>query len=1420
MKTSFLRSLQDQIRALTSGRSAQRRRRLENVSTEQLETRHMLAAVVELVGDSNTAPAGLPPNTEFVDVNGTLFFTASTVANGLELWKSDGTTEGTVRVSDIQAGPASSDIKYLTNVNGALFFSADDGVHGPELWKSDGTISGTSLVADFAPGPVGTHPRELVNSNGTLFFLGGYRFQGESVFKSDGTAAGTTAIGILPGPQPFLSNLTSIAGVPHFVKSTFGRSMSDQIWRTDGTFEGTVPVTAFPESNRTQIGRLNAADDHIYFEANDGELEWEIWTVDDSVVGAHSVSDIEPQPLDSRVRIELTIGSNVFFTYENGPQIELWRTDGTTDGIQFLSPSNGVPLTEFNGKAYFFQSGQLWKTDGTSAGTGQVTSGTSIFNGRMVRAGGNLYFVGIEAGRLEIWVLDGTTEKLRGLTHVDPSGHGFRLSTLVGVGSTLFMAADDGIHGTALWASDDTTDGTRMLKEIQTGNSDSSPSELTNVNGDLYFTADSSDPPTFRGIWKGPSGAHGTSQPLSGSPTAQSLVNANGSLFFVGSYFNGTNVWTANSSGVHEVRGDAFVPYYLGATLAVAGDTVYSMFQGAASTNSLGLWKTKGTAAETVLVHKFDSTSTIFESVSIGNSIYFVADDSLHGYELWKSDGTEAGTFMLGDLSQNWYTIPRQLTVAGDKVYFQMGSETAVTDGTIEGTKILGALSTQLSLHSPQEFASIDDTLFMSIFSPATGFELFKTKGSVETTSLVKDILPGDVGSRPRNLTNLNGKLVFVADEPAGRSLWASDGTSEGTRRLHQFGPVTDPSAGQNWSVVDGKVMFTVLDPAAGLRTIWISDGTIDGTLKITANLDETLVIDPATTFTKYGGGIAFAAATEAVGTELFRIDTIIAVTSPSEITLVDRLATETAVSGTDLAWADVAGAIQYDVWIQNLSNPSLPVVRKRVNEPRFSVFGNSVIEDNLNPGDAYRVWVRSLPVLGSPSAWSAAKDFVLGPDPVMHSVMPFSVSTKPTLSWVGPADVISYEIWLSNRDTKTRTLYETNLTTTTFAVTASLAPAKYEVWVRGTRADGTKTAWSTVNQFVVLAPPVTLTAGAGDQKSPRPTFTWSGVNGATGYDVSVYLPDGKKLVYSAKNITGLSHIPTQDLPAGKFVVYVRAMKNSQPFSAWGAGNALWMKLPPTNLRSTATGFAWDAVPFAGSYTFELRGTSGALYVPRTTQTGTTIELTAPLPPGKYTLRIIANYATSSSNWSETFSTELFHPPVSLTSSAAATVDATPTISWTATTGASSYELLVTKSGSVVPIYTRTGITGSSHRIDVPLARGINQIQVRAIFPDGSRSSLSAVQSLQIGIGTAVKFADKTLSWNAANGATNYELWIDYLGTPKQQKIVYQPLYLTTSYKLPSTLPKGRYQTWLRPVRAESGQLYYGTWTYVVFDVV
>ena len=149
---------------------------------------------INLAGGSN---GSLPPSGDFANVNGTLFFQAFETNAGTELWKSDGTIAGTSLVKDIFPGGtnAGSQPQSLTNVNGTLFFFArKTSFLRFDLWKSDGTTNGTVLVKDFGNEVSNYTIPKLTNANGTLFFFAPETAGQTKLWKSDGTTSGTTPV--------------------------------------------------------------------------------------------------------------------------------------------------------------------------------------------------------------------------------------------------------------------------------------------------------------------------------------------------------------------------------------------------------------------------------------------------------------------------------------------------------------------------------------------------------------------------------------------------------------------------------------------------------------------------------------------------------------------------------------------------------------------------------------------------------------------------------------------------------------------------------------------------------------------------------------------------------------------------------------------------------------------------------------------------------------------------------------------------------------------------------------------------------------------------------------------------------------------------------------------------------------------------
>src|SRR6186997_352706 len=103
---------------------------------EALESRRLLS--VSFLKDINPTPTEGTLNFSAV-LDGKLYFTQFDPTSGMELWRSDGTAEGTVLFKDIWPGVASSSPSQFTPAGDVMFFIADDGVAGRELWKTDGT---------------------------------------------------------------------------------------------------------------------------------------------------------------------------------------------------------------------------------------------------------------------------------------------------------------------------------------------------------------------------------------------------------------------------------------------------------------------------------------------------------------------------------------------------------------------------------------------------------------------------------------------------------------------------------------------------------------------------------------------------------------------------------------------------------------------------------------------------------------------------------------------------------------------------------------------------------------------------------------------------------------------------------------------------------------------------------------------------------------------------------------------------------------------------------------------------------------------------------------------------------------------------------------------------------------------------------
>jgi len=482
---------------------------------------------------------------------------------------------------------------------------------------------------------------------------------------------------------------------------------------------------------------------------------------------------------------------------------------------------------------------------------------------------------------LEIRTLLSSTPAM--VADINPGAAPSNPADAVAIGSTMYFNADDGVHGAELWKSDGSVAGTRMVADINPGLAGSSPSNLTNVNGTLFFSAHDS----IHGeeLWKSDGTAAGTVMvkdigPRSNLGYPRYLTNVNGTLFFS------------------------------------ADD----------GTNGRELWKSDGTDSGTTLVKDiapgtftsgiydqvYPSSSNPSSLISMNGTLYFSATDGSNAVELWKSDGTSAGTMLVKDINPNGSSYPSNLTNVNGTLYFSAsdgssGAELWKSDGTAAGTSLikdiypgtttwyspyLGGGGTLPNGSNPGSLTYVNGTLFFTADDGTNGRELWKSDGTATGTTLVKDIYTGTTtiktyygsyytgtftyinNSNPGNLTNLNGTLFFTAsDGTDGGELWTSDGTAAGTVIVKDINPGTNSSGPILLTIVDGTLFFQANDGTHGAE-LWKTDGTAAGTAMVAdINLGSTDSI--LGNLTNVNGTLFFSADDGVHGSELWALNTV-----------------------------------------------------------------------------------------------------------------------------------------------------------------------------------------------------------------------------------------------------------------------------------------------------------------------------------------------------------------------------------------------------------------------------------------------------------------------------------------------------------------------------------------------------------------
>lgn len=510
----------------------------------------------------------------------------------------------------------------------------------------------------------------------------------------------------------------------------------------------------------------------VVFAAYHPQYGYEPWVSDGTPGGTHLLRDINPGLADGLPRSGSTLALNQL---------------GDTDTI--FMPCGPFVCFAANDPQYGWE---LWRTDGTPQGTtlvmdlipGPTGAGP---NGGAVYASNLLFAATTEQGR-ELWRSDGTPEGTALVLDINPGSASSSPKPLGAVPGAVLYYASDAEHGRELWRSDGTPAGTTLVADILAGSGGQ-----TATSGNISVTMSecvcflANDGVAGLEVWQSDGTPEGTQLLVDFTPGAASssltyMRAAAGHLFFTANVNGSDTVWAMNVAlgQAEQIRLGASTKY-----LVELGSSAYFV------SGSYEVWRSNGTLAGTSPVATLNNS--IYGLLPLADRLLIARGSNSNGRELAVHVPATNTTALVKDIwpgTGHGLAYPVRLYRVGDLCFIsasdgQSGYEPWVTDGTAAST-VLWCDAAQAASSTPRELIDVAGTLYFRAHEAATGTEVWRSAGDANSTNLVADTLPGpdpeDWGAHSWPTIAAVGNRAFFAGWYGGlpffESLWVDDGTT------------------------------------------------------------------------------------------------------------------------------------------------------------------------------------------------------------------------------------------------------------------------------------------------------------------------------------------------------------------------------------------------------------------------------------------------------------------------------------------------------------------------------------------------------------------------------------------------------------------------------------------------------------------